>query len=121
MTVKLFGITDDGTHHLRAMAPGPAKLLQFSAAINEELKEYPKAMVTDDTEMQNGLLIWTVYDHPRDWPDWYVARLFVNDRMRGNMLLNRDLQQLRDELAMRGLTPLNRSPTDDPVILETWL
>lgn len=65
--------------------------------------------------------IWTVYDHPSDWPDWYVARRFDGEEPTDDMLMNRSLAALRDSLADMGLTCLARSQEDDPVIVETWL
>lgn len=121
VSVKMFGLKDDGERDLIGMAPGADELLKFSHALNEHLDGYPRALITDDAPIPNGLPIWTVYDHPRDWPDWYVARLWIGDHRTGNVLLYRDITKLRDELARRGLTPLMRDPTDDSVIMETWL
>lgn len=121
MSVKIFGIREDGGQDLIGLAPAPKILLRYSVALNGQLKDYGRAMVTDTTPMQEGLPIWTVYNNPADWPGWYVARLSVNDQQRGNLLLYRDLHALREEMMKRGLTCLTRHPTDDPVIVETWL
>jgi len=71
------------------------------------------------------LQMWTVYDHPRDFPTEYVARMFEVDaagaRPTAMVLASISLDLLRDELAARGLTPLTRSPDDDPKIVEVWL
>lgn len=69
-----------------------------------------------------GLPIWVVYDHPRDFPSNYVARLFYGEEMTDMLLVCSDLERLRDEINRRGQTvKLMRSPGDDPVILETWI
>lgn len=121
MTVRLYGITEDGQQHLIGVAPGPEKLMRFAPTLNESLKAFERASTVDSSPLPEGLLIWTVYNRPRDWPSWYVARMFANDKPTGNLLLCRDIDVLRDELAGWGLVPMERSPGDDPVILESWL
>lgn len=67
--------------------------------------------------------MWTVYDHPRDYPEHYVARCF---RVRGgsdateHALVTKSLPQLRKVLQAAGLTCLTRSDKDEPQIVETW-
>lgn len=71
-----------------------------------------------------GLEIWTVYDHPSDFPDGWIARRFVNDRPQSGPLdtiRSDNLDRLRFVLAEKGLTRLDRHPSDDPTIVETWL
>jgi hypothetical protein len=68
-----------------------------------------------------ALDVWTVYDHPTDWPDYFVARRFEVDQPTGSLILNKALSELQQDLASRGLVRLERQPADDPVILETWL
>lgn len=68
-----------------------------------------------------GLPIWVVYDHPLDWPDHYVARLWVGERPTGDMVLTFSLDALREHLADQGFVRLDRNKEDDPVIVETWL
>ncbi|HET9538090.1 MAG TPA: hypothetical protein VFP43_22545 [Mesorhizobium sp.] len=72
------------------------------------------------------LRMWTVYDHPKDYPDCYVARMFEVDaegpRATGSIIIMESLERLRDTLAFEmHLTPMKRNPEDDPVIVETWL
>jgi len=69
----------------------------------------------------SGLPIWVIYDHPVDWPDWYVAREWVGEKPGDTVILERDLERLRDQLRQRGLVMLMRMLEDDPAILETWL
>lgn len=68
-----------------------------------------------------GLSIWVVYDHPTDWPDYFVAREWIGEQPGNMVTLERDLDRLRDRLRRMGLTRLERNEEDDPVILETWL
>lgn len=64
--------------------------------------------------------IWTVYDHPADWPDWFVARKWVLDTPTGEVKLARSLDGVRRMLP-RGLVRMGRFEGDDPVIVEIWL
>jgi hypothetical protein len=70
------------------------------------------------------LLIWTVYDHPGDYPDWYVARpSIIRPKTMGALpmhLIAKDLDTLR-ALLPNGLTRLARQPGDDMFILEVWV
>lgn len=75
--------------------------------------------------MSRSLEMWTVYDHPTDYPDGYVVRLFLVDgagpRPTTTAFRSDDLAKLRAEMVARGLTCLMRDPSDDPKIVETWL
>jgi len=73
---------------------------------------------------RDRLPIWTVYDHPRDYPTHFVARKFLSlpkPEPTGEVIADTDLNRLRGVLTQWGLTCLQRMPGDDPVILETWL
>jgi hypothetical protein len=74
--------------------------------------------------LREALPMFTVYDHPTDHPDFYVARLHLTipePAPTTLAILHRDLGALRRELASYGLVALERDPSDDPCILETWL
>lgn len=68
---------------------------------------------------------WTVYDHPRDFPDWFVARCFAVDgpepRPTNALIRASSLKGLRGCLERRGLMRFPRQPGDDPFIVEVWL
>jgi len=75
-----------------------------------------------------GLLsVWTVYDHPADFPNEYVARRF--DVVPGSIepmwtaALERSplLGEIRARMEARGLFCIKRLPADDPKIIEVWL
>jgi len=69
--------------------------------------------------------MWTVYDHPRDFPKSFVARKFsvtaAGAAATSDVIISPDLTALRELMAVKGLTCLTRHPSDDPVIVETWL
>jgi len=73
------------------------------------------------------LVIWKVYEHPKDSPAEYVARKFVitedfygasNETVSSRSL--RDVRNLLHSL-YRGLIQLQLSPDDEPHIVEVWL
>jgi hypothetical protein len=73
------------------------------------------------------LAMWTVYKHPTDYPDKYVARRFEVDasgpRATASVIIMDDLTALREtlcfEMYLTRFTP--RSENDDPKIVETWI
>jgi hypothetical protein len=71
------------------------------------------------------LSIWTIYDHPKDFPHWFVARKHVANgggaTATSETILAHDIEALRVEMQRRGLIPFLRDPSDDPVIVESWL
>ncbi len=73
-----------------------------------------------------NLSLWTIYDHPSDYPDHYVAREYLvtpdGPVRTDNIMLSADVERLREcFLAEMGLACLSRSPEDDPTIMEIWL
>jgi len=72
---------------------------------------------------QTNLIIWTVYDHPSDYPEYWVVRPCWVDRQRvihhGPGQLAKSLEMAR-ELVPPGLHRQGRRPNDDPVIVEVW-
>lgn len=65
------------------------------------------------------LAIWTVYNNPKDFPDLYVARKWINDKPTQEVLTADSLEGLRD-LLPAGLVCMDSHSNDDPVIVETW-
>jgi hypothetical protein len=72
------------------------------------------------------LAMWTVYKHPTDYPDKYVARRFDVDasgpKPSASIIVAADLKTLRATLRDEmHLTCLSRDPSDEVQIVETWL
>ena len=71
------------------------------------------------------LVTWTIYDHPTDFPDCYVALKWLVKKsgavLTGEALASADISDLRRELYRRGLIRVLRHPKADPNIVETWL
>lgn len=79
------------------------------------------------------LNMWIIYDHPKDFPEGYLARRCeigqtselgpkgeVSPRFTGDIIIGQ-LADLRKNFSRCGLVCLTRDPSDDPVIVETWL
>jgi len=72
--------------------------------------------------MDHVLSIWVVYDHPTDYPNDFVARRFENDQPTSSVMFSDRLETLREcFLVQMGLTCIERDPSDDPKIVESWL
>lgn len=72
---------------------------------------------------RRNLVMFTIYDHPRDHPNSWVVRRWVVRRLAcrpDEMRLAGSLEEARD-LLPPGVTRLPRGPDDDPRIVETWL
>jgi hypothetical protein len=71
------------------------------------------------------LYLWTVYDHPLDFPHAFVARRFAVERGTSRatsiVLTAESLTAIRAEMLSRGLHRIARAPSDDAKIVETWL
>ncbi len=73
------------------------------------------------------LVMWKVYEHPKDCPAEYVARKFViTEDFYGpsnESISSRSLRDVRSVLRSlyRGLIQLKRLPDDEPHIVEVWL
>jgi len=72
------------------------------------------------------LYMWTIYDHPRDYPICFVARKWEIGPHGATMptdhiCFGATLEEVRS-LLPKGLICIRRDPVkDDPNIVETWL
>jgi hypothetical protein len=75
-------------------------------------------------ELPPPLTIWTIYDHPRDYPHGYVIRPWTignkGPMVPGEAATAADLDTART-LIPDGLYRMERAPDDDPAIIETWM
>jgi hypothetical protein len=77
-----------------------------------------------DAWVRNVLNIWTVYDHPAEFPYSYVARRFEVDEGGSRPtddIVQGELQIIRESFRYCGLVCLLRAEADDPKIVECWL
>ena len=75
----------------------------------------------------NAIGLWTIYDHPADYPEHWVVRMaYVSDQgvsCAASCELFRDVQQARDYIQQQapGASCLQHAGEDpDPVIYEVW-
>jgi hypothetical protein len=75
--------------------------------------------------VSNELVMWTIYDHPTDIPDSFVARKSLVGAgtivHTAEHLTAPDLDQLRKNMCDRQLYCIPRYPGDDPNIVEVWI
>lgn len=77
--------------------------------------------------MSEPLSMWTVYDHPTDYPEGYLARRFEVTAEGATPMLDciagPSLDAVRQHLIHHaGMSAaLARSPDDHPNVLETWI
>lgn len=69
---------------------------------------------------QTCLPIIAIYKHPRDYPGQYVARLWDIDKPTHYIVLNDNIDSLR-QIKPLWMTILMPTERDDPVLVETWL
>jgi hypothetical protein len=72
------------------------------------------------------LSVWKVYNRPKDYPDSFVARRFETgngkpDAVATADMVTGDLAMIRESMEMCGLYCRPRAPSDDPVIVESWI
>jgi hypothetical protein len=77
-----------------------------------------------ETLRKDALEMWVIYDHPRDMPDCFVARLWLIRA--GQTIATSELRSAGtlDEVRKmlpRGLVNIGRQPKDEAVIIEVWL
>ena len=66
--------------------------------------------------------IWTIYDHPRDYPKRFIVRVFYGLTPEPQSTAHDSLADARVSVQARGgCVNLGRQPKDDPVIVESWI
>lgn len=87
------------------------------------VKDAPVVFDTEDT-----LKIYTLYDHPADFPNAYVVRCWLTVKgnpvpmaMAGPFMVTADLNKIATKMQEMGLTPIARNAEDDPKIMRTYL
>jgi len=86
---------------------------------------FAAALKANEYIEQGMLPMWTIYDHPLDFPAHFVVRMHVVDGSGepkvycfGVVCLS--LEDAREQVPVY-CTRLPREPADDPMIVETWL
>lgn len=72
----------------------------------------------------DALHIWTIYDHPTDFPSGFIARLYTVTAEGGKptsaCYTGDTLDEVRAKIP-QGLYNMGRQPEDDSKIVESWL
>jgi hypothetical protein len=80
--------------------------------------------VTKESLDRGQLSIWTVYDHPLDYPTAFVARRHVTDKdghhATGDVIAG-ELADIRLAMEICGFICMQRAEIDPPHIVETWM
>ncbi|MBO4228356.1 hypothetical protein [Bradyrhizobium neotropicale] len=80
-----------------------------------------------EASQRGALSTWTIFDHPRDFPNEFVARRFESDKTNPepaptmDLIAAHELEELRECFRFAGLTPLGRMDGDQPQIVEAWI
>jgi hypothetical protein len=61
-----------------------------------------------------------IFSSPTDYPEMYVARVFDVDKPTNNILMRTNLEAIRSEIP-NGFSLVQRSSSDDPKVVETWI
>ncbi len=76
-------------------------------------------------DQTNALSMWVIYDHPTDYPDFFIVREHMITA--GGQVLKSlfhtefmTLEDARTEIRP-GRICIPRDPNDDPVIVESWV
>ncbi len=69
---------------------------------------------------QTKLPLITVYRHPEDYPEQFVARVWDLNRPTNLIALADTLEELREAIP-EGMYNIGRQPQDDPCIVEVWI
>jgi hypothetical protein len=113
----------ENVHRFYDLANGAAAwALNPPASTSERMDQEGATKLDNEARRLNDILTWAVYNSPSDLPGKIVARPH-SMRFNGPLLCHiqaDDLDSLR-EMLPRGLYRIDRAPTDDAVILETWV
>ena len=69
----------------------------------------------------DGLTVYTIYDHPTDYPEHFVVRKWKNNSISDGILgISKTLEGAR-KLLPEGCAVIPKDDGDDPKIVESWL
>jgi|HubBroStandDraft_6_1064221.scaffolds.fasta_scaffold92327_4 hypothetical protein len=80
--------------------------------------------MADNAAQRGALAIWTIYDHPRDYPHGFVARkheAIAGRNVTTDVMLIAELEELRRIFSDAGLVCVPRADIDDIKIVESWV
>ena len=100
----------------------------FLAEMGRQVRDRDRrAVLAPASQAVTPLVMWKVYEHPKDCPGEYVAGKFVITedfyRSSNESISSRSLRDVRNLLRSLypGLIQLKRPPDDEPHVVEVWL
>jgi hypothetical protein len=69
----------------------------------------------------NHIRLWVIYDKPKDYPDKFVARLFLNNTPTERTIACESIEPIRSQLEQYGFVNIGRQPLDEVQIVEVWI
>ena len=69
------------------------------------------------------LPMFVIYDRPSDYPDGFIARMFLTGKVEIPTLITvtGSLEEIQEKLMEVGMAKLARNTDDDPKIAEVWI
>ncbi|MBQ8559070.1 MAG: hypothetical protein IJ439_03695 [Tyzzerella sp.] len=68
------------------------------------------------------LPVIAIYDHPKDYPEYYVARVFDTDRPTDTIILKDTLAAVQEDIRDNtNMIFFNRGADDDKCIVGAWM
>ena len=115
------GQTEDGCLiYMRDMKTENIYVIYADGAKEESFKDFILKNFTnvDFTKIKAAMIV--IYDHPKDYPNSYVARIWDMDKPTNVVVINENLVALRS-LIPKDMSFIERFETDDPCMVEIWL
>ena len=85
----------------------------------------PVKLITSIKELDTSNLkvpVIVVYEHPDDYPEYYVARVFNMDKPTDTIMLKKKLSEIQDDIrANTDMMFMLRGVEDDPCIVGAWM
>lgn len=82
-------------------------------------------LITSVKELDTSNLkvpVIVVYEHPNDYPEYYVARVFNVDKPTDTIMLKKNLSEIQDDIKENmNMVFFLRGAEDDPCIVGAWM
>lgn len=118
--VSIGMVGDKPLMYMRDIHEGNIYVVELDSVEDEEYKDciVKDFDNVDFTEIKCAMIV--IYDHPKDYPNKYVARVWDMNKPTNVVAINERLDILRT-LIPGGMIVCDRNKDDDPCILEVWL
>lgn len=67
-----------------------------------------------------SIFTFVIYDHPKDFPDYYVARGWLDEIPTNMVFIAKTLDEIRATIPL-DMICIQRMEDDDPCIVEVWI